>query len=60
MRTIVASRFGGFDAVRRMSWAEYNAARTLIAEERLGTRVRQVEAAEDAAFAAARSLLAKE
>ncbi len=58
--TVLAARYGGFAAVRQMSWAEYQAARTLLAEERLGSRVRQAEAAEDVAFAAARTLLAKE
>lgn len=40
-----------------MDWHEFDIARRLLAEERVGTRVRQVEAEEDADFAAARQAL---
>lgn len=33
-----------------MDWAEFSAARQLLAEERVGTRVREQAAREDAAF----------
>lgn len=42
-----------------MSWPEYRAARQLLAEERLGKRVREVKAEEDDEFAAARRALRK-
>ena len=37
-----------------MTWQEFMLAAQLLAEERVGTRVRQVQAEEDAAFAQAR------
>jgi hypothetical protein len=42
-----------------MTWAEFNAARQFIAEERIGARVRQTAAIEDGAFAAAAAALSK-
>jgi hypothetical protein len=52
-QTVVAARFGGFDAVERMTFVQYMAALQLLAEERTGTRQRQQQGAEDAAFAEA-------
>ena len=56
---ILATRFGGFAAVDAMTWGDYNAARQLIAEERVGTRARASAALEDAAFSAARQALTR-
>ena len=42
-----------------MTWAEYNAARQLIAEERVGTRAREAGRTEDAVFSAAAAALSK-
>lgn len=50
----MASRFGGFAAVDAMSYQDYQLARQLIAEERVGTLVRQSAQHEDRAFAASR------
>jgi hypothetical protein len=57
---IVASQFG-WPAVsdRPMDWEQFNRARQLLAEERVGKRLRQVEAAEDDDFAAARAALSR-
>lgn len=44
----MAARFGGFDAIGRMTWQEYALARQLLVEERIGTRVREAKAVEDA------------
>lgn len=54
---MLARHFGGIEAVRAMTFAEYAAARQLLIEERVGRRVRAEAASEDAAFANARALL---
>ncbi len=56
----MASRYG-WSAVsdEPMDWTEFSIARQLLAEERVGTRVREAEAAEDAAFAAAKAALSR-
>lgn len=57
---IVGSRFGwGAVSPEPMDWTEYQIAVRLLAEERVGTRVREAEAQEDAAFQAARKSLAR-
>lgn len=40
-----------------MSWQQFSVARQLVAEERLGTRVREAAAREDDAFARAATAL---
>ena len=42
-----------------MSWRDFLLARQYLAEERVGRRIRQVEAEEDAAFEAAKAALSK-
>ena len=57
---IVGSRFG-WSAVsdEPMGWEDFQTALRLLAEERVGTLVRQAEAQEDAAFGAAREALTR-
>ena len=50
-RIVVARAFGGFAAVDRMTWTEFMGARQLLVEERVGTRVREAQRAEDARVA---------
>ena len=42
-----------------MSWSDFMAARQLLAEERVGTRVREAAHEEDGDFAAAASVLSR-
>jgi hypothetical protein len=42
-----------------MDWIDYHLARQLLAEERVGKRVRQAESDEDAEFAATKALLSR-
>ena len=42
-----------------MDWAEFSAARQLLAEERVGRNVRAADTAEDEAFEAARAALTR-
>lgn len=44
----MAARFGGFTAISLMTWQEYALARQLLVEERIGTRIRESQANEDA------------
>jgi hypothetical protein len=57
---IVAARFG-WSSVSDvpMDWVQFSRARQLLAEERVGRRLRQVEAAEDNDFAASRAALSR-
>lgn len=43
-----------------MTWDEAKAATLLLAEERLGTRVREAQAREDATFEQSKSILRRE
>jgi hypothetical protein len=53
----VASEFGGFEAVKRMTWEEYSLARQFISEKYVGSRIREAKAVEDAQAKAARKNL---
>lgn len=56
----MASRFGwAAVADAPMDWSQYSAALQLLAEERVGTRVREAQSAEDAAFAASRRAITR-
>jgi hypothetical protein len=57
---IVASQFG-WSAVsdQPMTWDQFQRARQLLAEERVGKRLRQPAYAEDEDFAAAQALLSR-
>ena len=55
---IVGYHFGwAAVADRPMDWEEFQMARQVLAEERVGTRVRSAQAEEDAEFAAVRDAL---
>lgn len=57
---IVAAQFG-WSSVSDvpMDWVQFQRARQLLAEERVGRRLRQVEAAEDQTFAASRAAMTR-
>jgi len=43
-----------------MTWTEANAAAQLLAEEKIGTRIRQAEAAEDAQYERSKAALRRD
>jgi hypothetical protein len=53
----VAAEFGGFDAIDRMTWEDYALARQYLVEHRIGTRLREQRAVEDAQAKAAKKAL---
>lgn len=55
---IVGARFG-WSAISDspMDWEQFQRARQLLAEERVGRLIREAEATEDAAFAASREAM---
>ena len=57
---IVGSEFG-WSAVsdEPMTWDDFQIARQLLAEQRVGRRIRQIEAEEDAAFDAVKAQLSR-
>ena len=59
VRAILAREFGGYEAIRHMTWPEAQAALQLLAEERVGRALRAARAAEDAAATAIAAELGK-
>lgn len=53
----MAAEFGGFAAIEAMTWQEYALARQYLVEHRIGTRLREQRAIEDAKAKAAKKAL---